>query len=170
MFVFSCCFKRFRKTFVSAEKTIVSKLLFSFWQLMFCFRKCLCLPSSLPFVVRVFSLVDFGFAFHTSSNCVPAPPRLLFPTDTAPPSKHHLSGSATSFQPAWRRVVFVANLPADITAEQLRADFAVLGAIVHVDASLQQRLIITSIYYTPVCFCSMRSTLFHIISAGVIFI
>ena len=69
-----------------------------------------------------------------------------------------------------RRVVLVANLPADITAEQLRADFAVLGAIVHVDASLQQRLIITSIYYTPVCFCSMRSTLFHIISAGVIFI
>ena len=114
MFVFSCCFKRFRKTFVSAEKTIVSKLLFSFWQLMFCFRKCLCLPSSLPFVVRVFSLVDFGFAFHTSSNCVPAPPRLLFPTDTAPPSKHHLSGSATSFQPARLRhlsLTFAAPLP-----------------------------------------------------------
>ena len=84
------------------KKTIVSKLLFSFWQLMFCFRKCLCLPSSLPFVVRVFSLVDFGFAFHTSSNCVPAPPsvpnrhgsaiqappfrlRHVFPTRTAPP-------------------------------------------------------------------------------------
>ena len=110
---FSCCFKRFRKTFVSAEKTIVSKLLFSFWQLMFCFRKRLCLPSSLPFVVRVFSLVDFGFAFHTSSNCVPAPPsvpnrhgsaiqappfrlRHIFPTRTAPPSKPNFCGSASA--------------------------------------------------------------------------
>ena len=80
------------------KKTIVSKLLFSFWQQMFCFRKRLCLPSSLPFVVRVFSLVDFGFAFHIHPTAFRL--HLLFPTDTAPPSKHHLSGSATSFQPA----------------------------------------------------------------------
>ena len=94
------------------KKTIVSKLLFSFWQLMFCFRKRLCLPSSLPFVVRVFSLVDFGFAFHTHPTAFRL--HLLFPTDTAPPSKHHLSGSATSFQPARLRhlsLTFAAPLP-----------------------------------------------------------
>ena len=66
---------------------------------MFCFRKCLCLPSSLPFVVRVFSLVDFGFAFHTSSNCVPAPPSV--------PNRH---GSAIQAPPFRLRHVFPTRM------------------------------------------------------------